>query len=692
MPFGGTSKFDPTASSVFTIVKEDGTTEVATSLVAADLRAAELITGGTAVRTILLPSGDIAESVTLTAPGVTWIPVNGPGSTSIVGAVATGTRLTFGVLAVDTRVLDVLFLLPTDALPAVKSLSSSAYLNGCFLQGAGASGIGVDSAAAGGVLDVTGLTYELGTADTIITQSEATATLNAQDVHCESGTLNSAVDLQAGTVFISVLHAAAGATEATVTDFIKLGAVTGRIARCTISSTSVTNAVRVTSDAVNFTLDSISTEPVSGSDILVDPALTGTGARLSIPSGHLSVLYKLNASSTWLSNATFISNAIDPEAGELTQRVIGAEVSIGTAWKGQELSVGGGDSHTQGMVVLSNSNLEIGTWLDITSDVNRNDGSSSDIFNALTTGACLYIGGRWQFPGFKALVSTAGDELQFFASSPNAIVEIWDGAWVEVQAMGADAVLITPHGATLSRAASNEHLRLGPLWNTTVTKTLNGNADMYWARVRLLAGITTSPAFNQFKVHTSHWESNPNGKNEYFGDARPLDANIPGWSLETMTPIVGAAPASHNIAISSNITLATTLNEFQSNKIDRIGGKFSLPDWVDTSYPLRLRMKFTQSQAGTGDVVAIVYVSIIKPGDPTDGTAIEYTIPDGYTVPGTLDETFDIDTDICLNLAGRVEPGDEVVISYERTGTDSLDTGPHIAILNTVLTATRWKP
>ena len=95
--------------------------------------------------------------------------------------------------------------------------------------------------------------------------------------------------------------------------------------------------------------------------------------------------------------------------GDESINIVG-ELHVGTADFPRESCFGGGDSHYQGLSVLTNTNDEAGTWADITSSVNANDGSSVDMFPGPMPVVNIHPS-SWYFPSDDPLTQGKVKEL-----------------------------------------------------------------------------------------------------------------------------------------------------------------------------------------------------------------------------------------------------------------------------------------
>ena len=173
------------------------------------------------------------------------------------------------------------------------------------------------------------------------------------------------------------------------------------------------------------------------------------------------------------------------------------------------------------------------------------------------------------------------------------------------------------------RANSSEHMRFGVDANTSWAKKTIDGYDGYWTRIRVgFGGITTTPVFEQFKLHSSRSEANEDGTMTYHGLARfGSSIQSPGANLleigtnaaTSFTVGTGADPLSwtHVDADSRINTLA-----------EGVALQFTLPRGIDTSFPLEIDFVYKVSSAGTGEfVISVLPIEVagVLEADPTGG-------------------------------------------------------------------------
>lgn len=296
------------------------------------------------------------------------------------------------------------------------------------------------------------------------------------------------------------------------------------------------------------------------------------------------------------------------------------ELHVGTRTAPNELVVGAGDSHTEGLRVWSDS-TGAGAWTDQSDAAASASGSTYQTFGGGTAiGAVDYIGGDTPFPGVK--LATA--QVPVPGSGLTIAREYWNGsAWVDFKQCVVDADW--PHeqrADNVGTVIGSEQLRFGPGlagmpgWAQT---SVNG-VTKYWIRYRITGGSITTPGLvEQVKLHTSRWECNATGFTEYFGNGR-YEKDIPGVHWGNRHTAIGLTPAARNITFSSNVGLVYSGNRLVHTTVDGIGGEFTIPKGLDTSQDVDVSVLWYPEDNTAGDVQLQFNAAQIRVGDTLDGS------------------------------------------------------------------------
>jgi hypothetical protein len=446
------------------------------------------------------------------------------------------------------------------------------------------------------------------------------------------------------------------------------------------------DAIRITNagTGTNFTGQGLTIEDSGRYD------LNGLSASSTVSGYGQASLDKMN----FTSGAEFTFIIVDLKEGDPGLRVIG-ELHVGLPEVGTEFVAGGGDSYTRGMLVYTETAAS--AFTDVSTAARSASGSTFTFpgvaqNNAIYMGSSLMNGGDYiQHYGIKATITTAA-----VLGGGRIAVEYWNGAaWVEINHMStlADSPY-TQYAKNIFERTGSEQVRYPAAFLSSWTKNdpMTLGTDYFWIRFRIATAITTSPIFQQYKLHTSRFEVNADGVTEYFGAGRyPRDLPV---NIALSQPVTGSAPGNAAVAFSATITLTIPRNQFNNNAVDAFGILVTVPVGIDTSIPLILEDLWQADTANAGDVELVASAAQLEIGDPWDGTAAEVSTAQVETV-GAGTRYVSRATNFSIDISDLV-PGELLVLKVERNATVGNDPPDTLAgnIIHGSLRAfgTFWRP
>lgn len=338
--------------------------------------------------------------------------------------------------------------------------------------------------------------------------------------------------------------------------------------------------------------------------------------------------------------------------------VLGA-FSVGYQLSGQASFFGYGRPHYHGMKILTNTNLEVGAWVDNTAAFVAGT-VPTDLFAGTGVGQCLYVGGDDDFAGVTILVA-----LALVLGGGSVTREYWNGAsWVTLPGMSAQAVYPYAQyaGSTCERVGS-EFLNYGDM-TAWARKVLNGS-NKYWIRLRVTGIITTIPKLSTIRLLQHSAEITQDGTILRHGRSRVTRDMGVSWSV--MDALVGSAPGAMNIPWSANIILTKTKNRFVNGNIDGSGASIRIPEGLDTSLPVAVDVVwYPEVIPGASQIeLEMRYVRGLS------GGKINGTLPEAHTATITpcpaaaSDRTV---TQLILDLSNYL-PGNDLAFSLYRDAT-----------------------
>lgn len=385
------------------------------------------------------------------------------------------------------------------------------------------------------------------------------------------------------------------------------------------------------------------------------------------------------------SNSVLQSGAFSNFPGDEAFTVLN-ELHVGSEFAPSETCLGGGDSHTRGMIVQTNTNGEAGTWSDETAIASSQTGSTFTLFPGVAANNAVYIGGDQEFPGVKVITTVAqtlggGDyELEF-----------WDGvAWTDLPYMVSDADSPYAQRAEDSFTLVNsEHIRFG---DTTgwATKLLNGETK-YWVRFIIGTAITTSPDLEQVKLHTDRTEVNGDGRVEYFGSEQQVrDIPVDNAALTQIVQALFLPPTSKSLNFSTFTDIGYTLNTFPDAQITGVGSTFPYPEGLNSALPFSVTFDYTADNNNTGNVSLFFVDSQVTLGSILNGGTADNLTSQLVNIPvNSLDVLAQASFSI---LRKDAVPGDRFNFQFARNGPAGSDTYVGgITVVGARITGTFWK-
>jgi len=324
-----------------------------------------------------------------------------------------------------------------------------------------------------------------------------------------------------------------------------------------------------------------------------DISFAATSADIGIFSGDFDT-HKINNPN----NLRFQSRFHDQESGMRSATVATGDLRFGSKREITTLNMGEGKYDNTSAVILTNTNLEVGTWADISTAALDIDANTFNIFAGTAAGNCCYLGRPDALVGVKVEMTTATSSI---TARDDIVWEYYDGTgWVAFNVMVAqDRPPLHQKNNAVVSYADKYHVRFGLTSATNFADySLNGITKK-WVRMRVVNALSSIPSALSFRLHVNTTKINATGFMSHFGDARNVKAL--SWSLN-MTEPANANPADQDILLSDRLAIGRKHNKFASNTLDRIGFNVYLPPDLDTSFPVKLKFAFIGDSSTPGDV------------------------------------------------------------------------------------------
>lgn len=466
------------------------------------------------------------------------------------------------------------------------------------------------------------------------------------------------------------------------------GVIAGGGVNLQLVSTSMFNAtqdnIRITNSGSNtqVSAQSVVVEGAGSYDVnVLSSSATIYGFAIMSPD-------KLN----FVSGANLIGATVSLKEGDESLDVY-RELHVGIPELGAEAAFGKGDSYTRGMIVYT-FNPTGSVFTDVSVEA-RSASGSTFTFPATAINNAIYVasslssdGSVLKHSGIKAIISTA-----VTVGSGEIITEYWNGSsWSEIDTMSTySSDQYMPYGNSIFQRTGSEQIRydintVNDGWTANDPVSLGQN--YFWVRYRISSAITTSPVFQQWKLHTDRTEINSDGFMEFFGNARTQNS-IFDFTLGNFQAAL-SSPSNQDLYIGNaggdRLGYGLIENEFV-NTIDRIARANRLPPTIDTSSGLDIEWSFIVSTTPVaGQFVRWqIQWGLTKNGDTVDqtsnntgNTTIQTKTIDvdltGLSIEEQKSSTLHIEIPSAVSRASS-EFGDILWMQFSRIGSSDTYTG-----------------
>lgn len=404
--------------------------------------------------------------------------------------------------------------------------------------------------------------------------------------------------------------------------------------------------------------------------------ITGKYGEISLPGSKLQEERISNPDGARITGSPIFSE----EDGRFHASFIG-ELRVGNQYTPTKFSTGEGLPTISGNIVLSNDNLEVGTWVDNTEASLSRETPAFDLFQGLTAGNCAYIGSDTSLYGIKLRTEA---NYMTDADNANLVWEYWNGsAWEQINIMVTSASApYYSRTTSMSTVAGVEYVELNVDSSSTQTlKSLNG-ISRYWIRIRVIDTLINNPNIQKLKTCHSHTTFHKDGYTQLFGDSRCVKTL--DWKMVT-DPVL--APDDDSFYLSKSLVLKGTNCLYPASVLRRRTMVACIPADINTAWPIKISWRFVvRGVAAVGTVRWIV-----KWGKSNEGTTVysdeasaPATVPSESSITkdtnilfGDSNKMIDESVEINVNTFNfRPENGEHDILwlTLERDGADAADT------------------
>lgn len=383
-----------------------------------------------------------------------------------------------------------------------------------------------------------------------------------------------------------------------------------------------------------------------------------------------------------------------------------SEFSVGSIEQPFESIFGEGDSTPEDMLVYQYDGTG---YTEVSSEAQSASGSTFSLADG-TTGNMLYVtcdklqnGEYYKAKGIKAKLTRV-----LSLGTGETIFEYWNGSsYEEVNVMSTRSD--NPYTSYAKEAFTHifvpnqEHIyfdiKMQQNWQPNDPPSLG--TDRYWFRYRIVDGVSTTPEFEQFKIHTNRFESNVDGWVQMFGNARELGTLA--WD-SGLWIAANDSPSNQDVYISDNMGVGRRENLFANGVTDRSGFATYLPFECDTSSKIKIIWSCITNDNSGGNIEWILrngYSNDLDFNDVYTSTAsapttapneqsqtIVVAAPTANNKQTTYEAYIDVSNMIARRIVGQP---DLLWVTLQRSGAGGLDshTG-NVGIINIAGQYLKW--
>jgi hypothetical protein len=339
-------------------------------------------------------------------------------------------------------------------------------------------------------------------------------------------------------------------------------------------------------------------------------------------------------------------------------------LSVGSTMQQSRAFFGCGYSHIFDVTILTNTNMDVGTWDDISVNLLVDDTVSSPMFAGVTVGNTIYFGDNVIFSAMYASMTSP-------INGGMVYIEYWNGsAWSMVQIMvRANHPPYNSYSNNFFGVTGEIVINFGPMDNWSM-KTLNGY-NKYWIRFRIMSDISQNPICSRIRIYNDSTSIERDGYVLHYGCSRVRKRH--SLTLSDFVVTTGI-PTTQDIYLFDDMKVRIPNNRFPNSGTTGIGTIIHIPADIDTSYPITLLHNWVASDNSVGDVVwqlsygntrTQIYLS--SPPAST-ATKIKSTAPVASSSEGLIrTEHFDV-------IVSGITQSDLLFLSIKRLGDDVGDT------------------
>lgn len=298
------------------------------------------------------------------------------------------------------------------------------------------------------------------------------------------------------------------------------------------------------------------------------------------------------------------------------------QLLYGDVWCGSTtgqstLTVGQGKYNFDGVVFLTNDNLDVGKW---NKPIQKIDGEFSlDLFQNTSPGNCFYIGFYTPPSAFKFHVVNSS-----FSIKKNDIIFEYlttNSYWKHINIMQnySKPPMIFCNDSIFNNNGKY-FVRLGLLPDTVFINSILHSIPRQWIRIRIVNSISSIPKLNYIKLCTNNSQIRYDGFVHHFGKGSLVQyINFNLTNLITDDGSSNIVSTSNNVGSSNNadqhfhvfknIFTKNNNNSLKFNSLSTLCVEHIIPPNIDISFPFKIKIIYIVDNVSSGNIqITLTYL------------------------------------------------------------------------------------
>jgi hypothetical protein len=293
-------------------------------------------------------------------------------------------------------------------------------------------------------------------------------------------------------------------------------------------------------------------------------------------------------------------------------QLIYGDVWYGSTTEQSTLAVGQGKFNFNGVVLLTNTNLDSGTWTDLSAHVTTEDGFG--LFQGTSVGNCFYVGTYVQPTALKFCVVTPTpskikkNDLVFEYLTTNSY---WKA--INIMQMQSSPPMKFCEDSIVNYVG-NFFVKFGLFPNSPFINAIYNNYPRQWIRIRVASPLPGIPIVEYVKVCTNNTQIRSDGFMHYFGTG----SKVACFDIEISDMYVfhDVISCDQEICACKNLLARKKNNSFKLGTISSLYTQWNIPSNIDISFPMKIKFIYVVDDNTTGNVQITFSYAFTTLNDP----------------------------------------------------------------------------